>query len=145
MMRTLWFKPSITLVRRVLAFSTLLVLAAPLALAGDRLIAGEYEVTSVIDGKTTTGSYCATPEIAKGTNGSEAEDRAYVEGAAKTCKIDSFKLSGDTIDYAMTCGEITTLIHAVYHGDHFEGDMTHNRGGQKSVAHTTAKRVGVCK
>ena len=138
-------KPSKTLVSRVLALSTLIALAAPVALAGDRLIAGEYEITSVRDGKTTTSTYCATAEMAKGTNGDTASDRAYVENAAKTCKITSFAVAGDTIDYSMSCNDVTTAIHVVYHGDHFEGDMTNDHGGQKSVAHTTAKRVGACK
>lgn len=144
-MNTLFVKPSKTLVNRVLALSTLIVLAAPVALAGERLVAGEYEITSVRDGRTTTSTYCATAEMAKGTNGSEAEDRAYVENAAKTCKITSFAVAGDTIDYSMSCSDVTTAVHAVYHGDHFEGDMTNHHGGQTSVVHTTAKRVGACK
>lgn len=144
-MNNLFVMPSKTLVRRVLGWSALILLAAPVALAGDRIIAGEYEVTSVRDGKTTNSTYCTTPEMAKGTNGSEAEDRAYVENAAKSCKIGTFKVSGDTIDYSMDCSGSNTTIHVVYHGDHFEGDVTSEHHGQKSTAHTTAKRVGACK
>jgi hypothetical protein len=144
-MKTQTFRPSSKLPSRIFALCTLIVLAAPVALAADRLVAGEYEITSIQDGRTTTSSYCATPEMAKGTNGTEAEDRAYVENAAKSCKIESFKLSGDVIDYAMNCRGAVTTIHAVYHGDHFEGEVSTEHGGQKSVAHTTAKRTGACK
>jgi hypothetical protein len=145
MMNTRFAKSSKIVLQRVLFLSALVALAAPVAFAGDRLIAGEYEITSVRDGRTTTSTYCATPEMANGTNGNEAADRAYVENAAKTCKIDAFKLSGDTIDYTMNCSGAVTTIHAVYHGDHFEGDVASEHGGQKSVAHTTAKRLGACK
>lgn len=144
-MNTRFVKPSKIVASRVLALSALILLAAQVAFAGDRIIAGEYEVTSVREGKTTNSSYCTTPEMAKGTNGSEAEDRAYVESAVKSCKIGSFKVAGDTIDYSMSCGGSNTTIHVVYHGDHFEGDVTSEHGGQKSVAHTTARRTGACK
>jgi hypothetical protein len=130
---------------RVFLLSVFLACAATTAFAGDRIVAGEYEVTSTRAGKTTTSSYCTTPEIAKGTNGNAQEVRSYLENSVKTCQISAFDLAGDTINYTMTCNGTTTTIHAVYHGDHFEGDMTNNHGGQTSVAHTTAKRTGACK
>jgi hypothetical protein len=130
-----------------LAFSLFVFIAcaATTAFAGDRIVTGQYEVTSTRAGKTTTSSYCTTPEIAKGTNGNAQEVRSYLENSVKTCKISAFDLAGDTINYTMTCNGMTTTIHVVYHGDHFEGDMTNYHGGQASVAHTTAKRSGACK
>ncbi len=113
--------------------------------AGERIVAGEYEVTSTRDGKTTTSSYCTTPEIAKGTNGNAQEVRSYLENSVKTCQISAFDLAGDTINYTMTCSGMKTTIHVVYYGDHFEGDMTNYHGDHASVAHTTAKRSGACK
>lgn len=130
--------------KSAIALFGLMTMTATSALAGDRLVAGEYEITSVIDGKPTTSRYCATPEMAKGTNGDEASDREYVQNAAKTCKIETFTVAGNTIDYSMNCSGVTTKIHAVYHGDHFEGEMTRERDGKTFITHTTAKRVGEC-
>jgi hypothetical protein len=133
-------------VGRALTLAGLIVFIAPVALAGDRLVAAQYEMTSTRDGKTTTSTYCATPEIAKGTNGDAHEVQAYLDKSVKTCKITSLDVSGDTINYSMTCSGSTTStsIRVVYHGDHFEGNMTNNFGGKTSIAHTTAKRVGDC-
>jgi hypothetical protein len=133
--------------RSALVFSLFVFIACvtTTAFAGDRIVAGEYEVTSTRAGKTTTSSYCTSPEIAKGTNGNAQEVRTYLENSVKTCKISAFDLAGDTINYTMTCNGMSTTIHVVYHGDHFESDMTNYHGGQASVAHTTAKRTGACK
>jgi hypothetical protein len=133
-------------VGRALTLAGLIVFTAPVALAGDRLVPGQYEMTSTRDGKTTTSGYCTTPETARGTNGDAHEVQAYLDNSVKTpCKINSVDVSRDTINYSMTCSGRVTTVHVVYHGDHFESDMTNNFGGGSSTAHTTAKRVGDCK
>ena len=134
-----------TRARATILLSGLIVFAMPTRLAADRLVAGQYEMTSTIDGKTTTAKYCASPEIAKGTNGDAKSVRAYLESSVKSCSIQAFDLTGDTISYSLTCAGHTTAFRAVYHGDHFESDMTSSVNGQSRTIHTTAKRVGVCK
>jgi hypothetical protein len=124
------------------------LLAAPSAFAGDRLVTGQYEITSTANGKPQNSTYCVTPEMAKHTSGSEKEALEYAQTAGKgICTIKDFTLTGDTISYKMECsgGTRETIVHATYHGDHFEGDMTTAAHGTTVVLHTTAKRVGACK
>jgi hypothetical protein len=122
--------------------------AAPKAFAGDRLVPGQYEITSTANGKPQNSTYCVTPEMAKHTSGSEKEALEYAQTAGKgICTIKDFTLTGDTICYKMECsgGTRETIVHATYHGDHFEGDMTTAAHSTTVVLHTTAKRVGACK
>jgi hypothetical protein len=124
------------------------LLGASSAFAGDRLVTGQYEITSTANGKPQTSTYCVTPEMAKRTSGSEKEALEYAQTAGKgVCTIKDFTLTGDTISYKMECsgGSRETSVHATYHGDHFEGDMTTAAHGTAVVLHTTAKRVGACK
>ena len=136
-----------TRARVTILLSGLIVFAMPTRLAADRLVAGQYEMTTTIDGKTTTAKYCASPEIAKGTNGDAKSVQAYLESSVKSssCSIQSFDLTGDTVSYSLTCAGHTTVFRATYHGDHFESDMTSSANGQSRTIHTTAKRVGACK
>ena len=133
------FKFGSLLLVGVIAFAVSTLLAA------DRLIEGQYEITSIANGKTTTGGYCTSPEIAKGTNGDAKAVQTYLESSVKSCSIQDFRLAGDTISYSLTCSGHTTAIHATYHGDHFEGDMTSSANGQSHTIQTSAKRVGPCK
>ena len=134
-----------TRARIIILLSGLVAFAAPTLLAADRLVAGQYEITSTSNGKTS--SYCASPEIAKGTNGDAKSVQAYLESSVKSssCSIQSFDLTGDTVSYSLTCEGHTTAFRATYHGDHFESDMTSSVNGQSRTTHTTAKRVGACK
>ena len=128
---------------------TAMLMAVPV-FAAERVLAGQYEITTVeADGKTRTGTNCITAEQAAGVNGDAKVGRAYMEKAAKgACKVTAYDIVGDTVSTEMVCGGGTTVVGRVtFHGnDASESHTTITRGGKTVLdAHLKSKRVGACK
>jgi Protein of unknown function (DUF3617) len=130
----------------LLSTIALTFLAAPPLSAAERLHAGQWEFTSTTKGEATTFKRCITAEEARSVDGDAKSARAYAEkAAAGACKITDYKVGGDTISYAMTCGITTIRSTATYHGDTVEGDtFTKPGGGPEILSHSKGRRLGNC-
>jgi hypothetical protein len=128
----------------VLALSVLSVVA-PLA-AADRLRIGEWEFTTTTNGQTRTFQHCVTADDAGSVNGDAKSARAHAEKqATKGCAITDYKVDGNSVSYAMTCGARTIRSTATYHGDTSEGELISKNGSEPEVvSHVKAKRLGDC-
>jgi Protein of unknown function (DUF3617) len=127
------------------AMALMLVPARPVS-AADRLQTGQWEFSSTTDGKANTFKQCVTAEKAGSVNGDTKTARAYAEKeAAGHCTIQDYKVDGNVVSYAMTCGSRTIRSTATYRGDTFEGDLiSKNEGGPEIVSHVKARRLGNC-
>lgn len=127
---------------------TTVFVAAP-AFATERMLAGQYETTTVTaDGKSRTGTRCITAEDAKTANDDANVGRAYMEKASKgTCKVTAYDFVGDTVSTTMVCGKATVIGRQTFHGnDAFDGDTRITSEGKTMLAaHFTSKRLGACK
>jgi hypothetical protein len=125
----------------------------PCVAAGDRIVAGQYEITSTVNGKPKIYPLCITAAEAKGINGDAKTGREYAERvssetAQRPCTSKDYRVSGSTVSYIMTCGDEVSTVRETYHGDSFEGDATvkfADNSPPPIVEHYTAKRVGACK
>ena len=118
--------------------------ASPLS-AADRFRAGHWELTTTTRGETSTVKRCVTAEEAETVNGDTKSSRASAERQAPSCKYTDYKVDGDSVSGAMTCGKLSSRWATRYHGDTMEGDkFTRIAGGPEFVSHTKAKRIGNC-
>jgi hypothetical protein len=75
-------------------------------------------------------------------NGDTKTARAFAEKKAKgRCTIKSYDIQGDTVKYALVCGDRTIDSSTTFHGDTSEGteaiNPTHGTSfGTKSIYHT---------
>jgi hypothetical protein len=114
--------------------------------AADRLTAGLYEGTAIVNGKDQPFSHCFTPDEAKNVNADAKAGRQYAEEAGKgACKVTDYDITGARISMTVVCGKSVTTSVGTYHGDAFESDATRKVGDSVLVIHTKAKRVGACK
>jgi hypothetical protein len=122
---------------------------APPALATGRLLAGQYETTTVsADGNSRTGSRCITADEAKTDYADAKAARESMERASKgTCKVTAYVVDGDTVSSTMVCDKNVVNGRQTFHGnDAFDGDTTFMKDGKTvGTAHFTAKRTGECK
>ncbi len=130
---------------RVLATAIALALSAPLA-AADRLHAGEWEfTTSHADGEPNVFKHCITADEATSVNGDSKSARAYAEKKSSNCKIMDYRVAGDSVSFAMTCGTTSIRSTATYHGDTSEGELVSKNGsGPEVVSRVKARRIGDC-
>jgi len=111
------------------------------AQAADRVRAGQWVGTTIVDGKTYPTSSCISQRDAAGINGDAQAVKAYLETIIppEICKITDVKADGNQIVYTASCrGAASKTVTTSYHGDHSEGTDT---TGSK----IEAKLVGACK
>jgi Protein of unknown function (DUF3617) len=127
----------------------LVVGAATILHAQERMRTGMWEDTVTASGRTATRSHCFKPADAALSNGTSAAVRAESEKAlAKNggCTLKDFKLDGNTLTQTMVCGKSTILQETRFHGgDSFETTMTYNEGGVTRVSQIKGRRIGDCK
>ncbi|MDQ6894648.1 MAG: DUF3617 domain-containing protein [Acidobacteriota bacterium] len=112
--------------------------------AADRLIAGEYQATVTVDGKTQTFTHCVTAAEARWVNADAKAGRQYIEKALNgACTMKAYDVTGDTVSYTMACGPNITKCKTTYHGDHFEGSSTSTFGTpDETTSRGKSKRTG---
>jgi hypothetical protein len=131
--------------RYVTSLSALVIVGIALsAQAADRMRAGQWVGTTIVDGKTYPTSSCISQSDAAGINGDAAAVKAYLETIIppEICKITDVKAEGNQVIYTASCiGGTKTTVKTVttsYYGDRSEGTDT---TGSK----IEAKLVGACK
>ena len=131
----------------VLIAAGALALASSLLLAAERVRPGQWEFTIVHPGgEPNVFKHCITAEEATSVNGDTKTARAYAEKkAAGRCTITSYDVHGNTVSYALKCGEVAIRSKSVFHGDTSEGDETSKKGSAPEVvSHVKARRLGEC-
>jgi Protein of unknown function (DUF3617) len=118
--------------------------ASPLS-GADRFRAGQWELTTTTKGETSAVKRCVTAEEAETVSGDTKSSRASAERQAPSCNYTDYKVDGNSVSGAMTCGKVSSRSVTTYHGDTMEGDkFTRIAGGPEFVSHTKAKRIGDC-
>jgi len=129
-----------------IAAGALALASAPLS-AGERLRPGQWEFTTVRSGsEPNVLKHCITADEATTVNGDTKTARAYAEKkAAGRCTITAYDVHGDSVSYAMKCGDVAIRTTAVYHGDTSEGEQRSKKGSEPEVvSHVKARRLGDC-
>jgi Protein of unknown function (DUF3617) len=124
----------------------LFLAAAALPLrAADRMVAGQWQFTMTTDGSPHGATHCVSPAEAGGVNGDSKAGRAYAEKAASgRCTVKAYSAAGETVSYALVCGDRTIESRATYHGDHFDGTMATTTGGKTVKTTVKGQRLGPC-
>jgi hypothetical protein len=141
----MWALAKMTTNRSVTGLLLLMFIGLGLsAQAADRVRAGQWVGTTIVDGKTYTTSSCLSQSDAAGINGDAKAVKAYLETIipAQICQLTDVKADGNQVIYTASCsgGTAKTVktVTTSYYGDRSEG--TDSAGGK-----TEAKRVGACK
>ncbi len=130
----------------LIAAGALALASAPLP-AAERVRPGQWEFTIIHPvGEPNVFKHCITADEAASVNGDTKTARAYAEKkAAGRCTITSYDVHGNTVSYALKCGEVAIRTRSVYNGDTSEGDQTSKNGSAPEVvSHVKARRLGDC-
>lgn len=128
-------------VNRLVALSFCLLGALSLSAQGaDRMRAGQWDTTIMVNGKPQTFSACLTQSEADAMNGDVASVRAVVERdiGPTGCKVLNVRATGGVVEVTSSCNGKETVGTTLYRGDSAEST---NANGVK----TLSKRVGPCK
>ncbi len=132
----------------LMSLSGLMTFAALPVLGADRVKAGQYDITTVADGKTVTSSICISVDEAKAFNADATAGRALYEKEIRKagCAVKTYDVSGNKVSTSIVCeGSVAMSTNNTYAGDSYEGDLTRTVRGTTFVAHSKGKRTGVCK
>jgi hypothetical protein len=124
-----------------------LLLASGTLLAGARVMGGQWEHTMTTDGETQPRKVtaCMGVEEAAAFNGDSKTGRAYFEKKAHgACKIKSFEIQGNTMSYALTCGDRSIENKVTFHGESSEGVTITKAPDGTHTMHTKSRRLGAC-
>ena len=130
----------------LLASGALALVSAPL-FAGERIRPGQWEFTIVRTGsEPNVFKHCVTADEATSVNADTKTARAYAEKkAAGRCTITAYDVHGESVSYAMKCGDVAIRTTSVYHGDTSEGEQASKKGSEPEVvSHVKARRLGDC-
>ncbi|MEO8520858.1 MAG: DUF3617 family protein [Acidobacteriota bacterium] len=114
--------------------------------AAERMMAGQWEFTLSGNGDSRVMKQCMTPDQANEMNGDTKTARAIAEKRAKgRCTVKSYDIQGNTVKYALLCGDRTIESTTTFTGDTSEGTQTITTADGK-VEHRTvkARRLGAC-
>jgi hypothetical protein len=79
--------------------------------AAERMVPGQWEFTMTTKGASHSSKSCVDADLAAVANGDSRSGREAAEkNAAKTksnCAVVDFTVEGDTVSYALTCGDRT--------------------------------------
>lgn len=130
----------------ILVTAIVLTMASASLLAAQRMRAGEWEVTSTVNGKANVFKNCVGAEEAAAVNGDAKSGREYTEKLmAGQCKFTDYKVDGNVVTSSMTCGGSTIRTVTTYRGDTFSSDSKTKAGSAPEVSsHVDAKRIGDC-
>ena len=128
---------------RTFAVTLFSLLFAAAAAAADRVQAGQWETTMILDtGKPMVTKYCITPGEARSMSGDEATLRRYLTESTATstrgrCALKSVTLKDDQTTVAIVCGATEVVTTTTYAGDRY-------RSSSSDGAKVEGKRVGSC-
>ena len=135
--------------------TTLIALCAVALLDGtslraeERMRAGLWEVTSLLNGKPTgtSGNTCYTNAMVEVANSPAIELRERTESMAikRGCTVKDFKIEGNRMSMTKICGGRTAVIYSTHSGDKFETVDTTTEAGVTKVMHMKGRRIGDCK
>jgi Protein of unknown function (DUF3617) len=137
------------MIKQTLLFTSMcaLVLAGALSVrAAERMAAGQWAFTLTGNGESRTMTQCMTPDQANEMNGDTKTARGYAEKRTKgRCTIKSYDIQGNTVKYALVCGDRTIESSTTFTGDTSEGTLTTTTADGKVDAKTVkARRLGAC-
>ena len=138
-----------TTIKQTLLFTSIcaLLLAGALSVrAAERMTAGQWEFTLTGTGEPRILKQCITPDQANEMNGDTGTARAFAEKRAKgRCTIKSYDIQGNTVKYALSCGDRTIETTTTFTGDTSEGTQTTTTADGKVDTRTIkARRLGAC-
>ena len=138
-----------TTIKQTLLFTSIcaLLLAGALSVrAAERMTAGQWEFTLTGTGEPRILKQCITPDQANEMNGDTGTARAFAEKRAKgRCTIKSYDIQGNTVKYALSCGDRTIETTTTFAGDTSEGTQTTTTADGKVDSRTIkARRLGAC-
>ncbi len=126
-----------------LLLSATLILAAPNAVAAERVRAGQWETKLTVgSAKPVLTKYCISAADAALMNGDLPTLRKYLEQSTATntkgrCSVRKVELSGNRTVVTLVCGKTESVGTTTYYGDRYESS---NSNGTTVVG----KRLGVC-
>jgi hypothetical protein len=128
------------------SLATFLALGAPSARAQERMKSGKWEVTITSEGKSGTNAHCLPPDQVTMANGSAEQTRTTMEKGATAihCKLQDFKVDGDTISYTYSCPASTTKSKTTYHENSYESEVVSTRDGKEHTRQIKGRRLGDC-
>src|SRR6185436_4347237 len=110
-----------TMIKQTLLFTAIcaLFLAGALSVrAAERMAAGQWEFTLTGNGDSRVMKQCITQDQANEMNGDTATARGFAEKRAKgRCTIKSYDIQGNTVKYALICGDRTIESATTFTGD----------------------------
>ena len=125
----------------------LLVTAAQLD-AAERMTPGQWEFTMTTNGASPSSKYCVDTDLAAVANGDSRSGREAAEKnsakAKSNCTVTDFTAKGDTVSYAMTCGDRTIRSTSTYYGDRYEGVLKTKTATEETTTEVKARRLGAC-
>ena len=139
-----------TMIKQTLLFTSICVLLLAGAFsvrAAERMAAGQWEFTLTGDGEPRILTQCITPDQANEMNGDTSTARAFAEkrAAKGRCTIKSYDIQGNTVKYALICGDRTIESTTRFTGDTSEGTLTSTTADGKIDTRTVkARRLGAC-
>jgi len=138
-----------TMIKQTLLFTAIcaLFLAGALSVrAAERMAAGQWEFTLTGNGDSRVMKQCITQDQANEMNGDTATARGFAEKRAKgRCTIKSYDIQGNTVKYALICGDRTIGSATTFTGDTSEGTQTTTTADGKVDTRTIkARRLGAC-
>ena len=124
------------------------LLFTPASGAADRIAGGKWEAAMTTDGATRTVSFCISAEEATSINGDSKSGRDFAEKKAQKsgspCVMKSYDIKGDTVSYALACGNRTITDTTSFHGETSEGVKTVTLEGNTVTTRFKSRRLGVC-
>lgn len=127
-------------------FCALLLAGAFSVRAAERMAAGQWEFTLTGSGESKVMKQCMTPDQTEEMNGDTKTARAIAEKRAKgRCTVKSYDIQGNTVNYALICGDRTIESTTTFTGDTSEGTQTITTADGKIETRTVkARRLGPC-
>ncbi len=126
----------------------LVLAAAALLCAQERIKSGLWENTVTAHGRSITRRNCLTNAELATTNGSVEAIRAAMAktfgGANGACTLKDLRIEGNSMTSQTVCGASSSTTVMVFHGDTAETTSTSTRAGVVTVTRITGRRIGVC-
>jgi hypothetical protein len=124
--------------KKTMLFAAAAVLALPLVATASPVKAGKWEVTVEGPGGSHTVTRCVTQEEADHPQAPKMRD--------DDCKVDSFKVEGNTMSWKVSCAKRGATMEGktTYSGDTFTGETHMKMGEREMTQHSTGKYLGKC-
>ena len=116
----------------------LAALSLPLIASAGPMKAGRWEVTVEGPRGTNKITTCVTQE--------EADHPQPPKLKGDDCKVDSFKVDGNTVTWKVTCPQRGMVMDGkqVYTADSYTGETHMKMGDREMTQHSTGKFLGKC-